>query len=64
MSTMGGNSIPVYPVTTSSLDHATFTMYLNDYRGRQRPQISEAWVPQDNGVNYDKRQDSREDCIS
>ena len=51
---MRANNPPVYPVTESALDHETFIQYLNDYRERQRPQISEAWTPQENGVNYER----------
>jgi len=52
---MDDNKPPVYPVTESALDHETFIKYLNDYRERQRPQISETWMPQENGVNYERR---------
>lgn len=52
--TMRANNPPVYPVTESALDHETFIQYLNDYRERQRPQISETWAPQENGVNYER----------
>ena len=51
---MSSNKPPVGPVTESALDHDTFIMYLSDYRERQRPQISEAWTPQENGVNYER----------